>query len=134
MTNDRLFVEIATQGDATWFDKNPDCRLRLRNAAPGEFRDLGDPPVGMTWRVIVVEAQPGVRIRQPLALSLCIDNDSMPEAELFSLFMQAAPKEAHGTLAQLRRPGCRYHGEHVSRGEEPRWHLGEADLSYRHCL
>ncbi|RSV20379.1 hypothetical protein CA236_00225 [Sphingomonas sp. ABOLG] len=103
MSTPDLFVEVATQGDAAWFEKNPDRRLRLRNAVPGEFRDLSDPPVGMTWRVIVVEAQPGVRARQPLALPLSAGNDAMAEAQLFTLFMQAAPKEARRMVAQLRK-------------------------------
>ena len=97
-------IEVATQGDAAWFDQRPDRRIRLRNAVPLEFnRDLGEPPVGMTWRAIVIEAQPGVRARQPVALPLGIDNDSMAEEDLFSLFMQAAPKEAKAMLKQLRR-------------------------------
>ncbi|MDF2810470.1 MAG: hypothetical protein K0S56_1501 [Microvirga sp.] len=117
-----LFVEVATQGDATWFNKNPDRRLRLRNAVPGEFRDLGHSPVGMTWRVIVVEAQLGVRVRQPLALPIGVDNDSMSEAELFSLFMQAAPKDSQAMLVQLRRlrvSGARAAKENVSYTPKP---------------
>lgn len=97
-------IEVAKQGDAAWFESRPDRRLRLRNAVPMEFnRDLGEPPVGMTWRAIVVEAQPGVRARQPVALPLGVENDSMAEEDLFSLFMQAAPAEAKGMLTQLRR-------------------------------
>ncbi len=97
-------IEIATQGDSAWFESRPDRRLRLRNAVSMEFnRNLGEPPVGMTWRAIVVEAQPGVRARQPVALPIGVENDSMAEEDLFRLFMQAAPKEAKDMLVQLRR-------------------------------
>lgn len=97
-------IEIATQGDAAWFENKPDRRVRLRKAVPMEFnQDLGEPPVGMTWRAIVVEAQPGVRARQPLALPTSIENEALDEQELFDLFLQVAPPEAKGIIDQLRR-------------------------------
>lgn len=97
-------IEIATQGDAAWFEKHSDRRIRIRNAAPMEFNgSLGEPPVGMTWRAIVVEAQPGVRARQPLALPGAIENDSLEEQDLFDLFIRAAPSEAKGVIDQLRK-------------------------------
>lgn len=97
-------IEVATQGDAAWFEKRPDRRIRLRNAVPMEFnQDLGQPPEGMTWRALVVEAQPGVRARQPVALPIGIDNETMGEDEMFKLFMQAAPKEAKSMIDKLRR-------------------------------
>lgn len=100
--NERI-IEIATQGDAAWFEKRPDNRLRMRNAVPMEFnRNLGEPPVGMTWRAIVLEAQPGVRMRQPIAIPMEVGNDDMDDQQLLSLFMQVAPAEAQGMVTQLR--------------------------------
>lgn len=97
-------IHLATQGDAAWFKKRPDRRIRLRNAVPMEFnQDLGPPPTGMTWRALVIEAQPGARARQPVALPVGIDNEAMAEDDLFNLFMQAAPKEAKSMIDKLRR-------------------------------
>lgn len=100
--NERV-IEIATHGDAAWFEKHPDNRLRMRNAVNMEFnRNLGEPPVGMTWRAIVLEAQPGVRMRQPIALPMAVGNDDMDDAQLLDLFMQVAPVDASGLLNHLR--------------------------------
>jgi len=97
-------IEIATQGDAAWFEKHPDSGIRMRNAVPMEFNEnLGEPPLGMSWRALVVEAQPGARARQPIALPLSVANDSLDEQELFALFVQAAPPEAKGIIDRLRR-------------------------------
>lgn len=100
--NERV-IQIATQGDAAWFEKHPDNRLRMRNAVDMEFnRSLGPPPVGMTWRAIIVEAQPGIRMRQPIALPMGVSNDDMDDQQLLDLFMQVAPVEAAGMLTKLR--------------------------------
>lgn len=97
-------IEIATQGDAAWFETQPDSRIRIRNAVPMEFNEnLGEPPLGMSWRALVVEAQPGARARQPIALPVGVANDSLDEQELFALFVQAAPSEAKGIIDRLRR-------------------------------
>jgi len=102
-------IEIATQGDAAWFDGHPDNRLRIRNAVAREFsEDVGPAPVGMSWRAIVLEAQPGVRLRQPVALPLHIGND-LDDPDLFALFMQAAGPEARDMIRQLR--GVRFPGK-----------------------
>jgi len=96
-------IEVATQGDAAWFEKHPDSRLRMRNAVAMEFnQNLGEASVGMTWRAIVLEAQPGVRLRQLIALPMGVSNDAMDDQQLLDLFMQVAPAEAAETLAKLR--------------------------------
>lgn len=100
--NERL-AAVVTQGDAAWFEAHPDNRVRMRNAVPAEFDEsIGTAPVGMTWRCIVVEAQPGVRVRQPVALPVSVSNDSMDDQQLFGLFMEAAPPEAKRMIDQLR--------------------------------
>jgi hypothetical protein len=100
--NERM-IAIVTQGDMAWFEAHPDSRLRMRNAVPMEFdEDIGVAPVGMTWRCIVVEAQPGVRVRQPVALPVALSNDSLDDQQLFRLFMEAAPPEAKRMIDQLR--------------------------------
>ena len=100
--NERV-IEIATQGDAAWFEKHPDNRLRIRNSVNMEFnRNLGPPPVGMTWRAIIVEAQPGVRMRQPIALPVGVSNGVLDDQQLLELFIQVAPAEAVGMLTMLR--------------------------------
>jgi len=102
MSIDEQMIEIVTQGDAAWFEVHPDNRIRIRNAISGEFNeDFGPAPVGMSWRAIVLEAQPGVRMRQPVALPLHVGND-LNNHDLFSLFMQAAGPEAKGMVSQLR--------------------------------
>ena len=101
--NGNLAVEIATAGDAAWFAKAADRGLRIRNMVPGEFPDVtGAPPVGMAWRTIVLEAQPGARSRQAIALSLGTDLDTLGDEALFDLFLQAAPKGAREVIARLR--------------------------------
>ncbi len=100
--NERL-AAIVTQGDVAWFETHPDNRIRMRNAVPMEFdEDIGAAPVGMTWRCIVVEAQPGVRVRQPVALPAAVGNDGMSDRELFALFVAAAPPQARRMIDQLR--------------------------------
>ena len=100
--NERL-TAIVTEGDAAWFAAHPDNRVRMRNAVPDEFNeDIGTAPVGMSWRCIVLEAQPGVRVRQPVALPMAVSNDDMNDQQLFALFMQAAPPEAKRMIDQLR--------------------------------
>lgn len=96
-------IEVVTQGDGAWFGAHPDNRIRMRNAVEGEFNeDFGLAPVGMSWRAIVLEAQPGVRMRQPVALPLHVSND-LPDHDLFALFMQAAGPEAKEIVGKLRR-------------------------------
>ena len=97
-------IEVVTQGDAAWFEQHPDSRIRIRNAVAMEFNEnLGEPPLGMSWRALVIEAQPGARARQPIALPINVANDSLEEQELFALFVQAAPPEAKGIIDRLRR-------------------------------
>ncbi|MCD2325019.1 hypothetical protein LQ953_13425 [Sphingomonas sp. IC-56] len=97
-------IEIVSQGDAAWFEEQPDRRIRMRNAVAMEFNtNLGEPPVGMSWRALVVEAQPGARARQPIALPISVENGSLNEQELFALFVQVAPPEAKAIIDRLRR-------------------------------
>lgn len=99
-----MAVQIATAGDEAWFDKNLDRRLRLRNMVAGEFDDVvGQPPVGMTWRTIVLEAQPGARSRQAIALPIGVDADALTDTDLFELFVQVAPPGARAMIASLRK-------------------------------
>lgn len=97
-------VEIATAGDASWFLKQPDRRLRIRNMVVGEFSDVdGQPPVGMAWRTIVLEAQPGARSRQAIALPIGMDVDAFDDNDLFDLFLRVAPPGARKMIAALRQ-------------------------------
>jgi hypothetical protein len=99
----KRMIEIATHGDAAWFETHPDNRIRIRNAVAGEFNeDFGQAPVGMSWRAIVLEAQPGMRMRQPVALPLHVEND-LSDQDLFALFMQAAGPEAKDVISRLRK-------------------------------
>ncbi|RZM37551.1 MAG: hypothetical protein EOP67_00675 [Sphingomonas sp.] len=97
-------MDIATAGDAAWFDRHNDRRLRIRNLVAGEFGDVsGLPPVGMAWRTIVLEAQPGARSRQAIALPLDLDIDTLDDTDLFDLFVQVALPGARATIASLRK-------------------------------
>jgi len=114
--NERL-TAIVTEGDAAWFAAHPDNRVRMRNAVSSEFNEeIGAPPVGMTWRCIVLEAQPGVRVRQPVALPMAVSNDDMSDQQLFALFMQAAPPEAKGMIDQLRAANLSGESRPVGKG------------------
>jgi len=96
-------IELATLGDAAWFESNPDRRIRIRNAVPMEFNAaMRQPPVGMVLHTLVLEAQPGVRMRQPVALSANVAIEELGDEELFALFVQVAPPEAKGMLKKLR--------------------------------
>ena len=96
-------IELATLGDAAWFEDNPDRRIRIRNAVAMEFNAaMSQPPVGMVLYTLVLEAQPGVRMRQPVALSVEVAIDEFGDEELFALFVQVAPSEAKGILKKLR--------------------------------
>ncbi len=104
MSANSMAVEIAAAGDVSWFARNPDRRLRLRTMIPGEFSDVGgEPPVGMAWRTIVIEAQPGARSRQAIALPLGVAIDTLTDEALFALFVQAAPPGARQAIAALRK-------------------------------
>jgi len=75
----------------------------MRNAVAMKFnRDLGEAPVGMTWRAIVLDAQLGVRMRQPIALPMGGGNNSMDDQQLLVLFMRVAPAKAKDIVTQLR--------------------------------
>ena len=96
-------IELATLGDAAWFEKNPDRRIRIRNAVPREFNeDIDGSSAGMLQRTLVLEAQPGVRLRQPVALPAEVEIDELGDDQLFALFMQVAPSEAKNALKRLR--------------------------------
>lgn len=95
---------IATAGDAAWFAAHGDRRLRIRNMVPGEFSDVGGhPPVGMAWHTIVLEAQPGARSRQAIALPIATVATALGDEDLFELFVQAAPPGARKVIAALRK-------------------------------
>lgn len=104
MNGQTIAVQIAAAGDGAWFAKHTDRRLRLRNMIPGEFSDIGgEPPVGMAWRTIVIEAQPGARSRQAIALPLGTDIEQFTDEALFELFVQVAPPGARQVIASLRK-------------------------------
>lgn len=105
MMNERdLATEIATAGDALWFEAHGDRRMRIRNMVPREFVDVdGPPPVGMAWRTIVIEAQPGARSRQAIALPTGVAIDTLGDDDLFDLFLQVAPKGARDVIARMRK-------------------------------
>ncbi len=104
MSGKILAIEIAMAGDASWFGKHPDRRLRIRNMVLGEFSDVGgQPPVGMAWRTIILEAQPGARSRQAIALPIGMDVDAFDDDDLFDLFLRVAPPGARTMIAALRQ-------------------------------
>lgn len=96
-------IELATLGDAAWFESNPERRIRIRNSVPTEFNEgISPPPSGMLVRTLVLEAQPGARLRQPVALPADVVIDELGDEELFALFVQVAPPEAKDLLKKLR--------------------------------
>lgn len=102
-STNKLIIEVATQGDAVWFERNSDRRIRIRKAIVMEFRDdIGQAPVSMEWFAIVLKAQPGARMRQPISLPIGFDVSDMDDNALFSLFQQAAPSGAKDLLSKLR--------------------------------
>ncbi|RYY27338.1 MAG: hypothetical protein EOP62_07110 [Sphingomonadales bacterium] len=96
-------IELATLGDAAWFESNPNRRIRIRNAVPMEFNeDIGHSQTGMVQHTLVLEAQPGVRMRQPVALATAVEIEALGDDELFAIFMQVAPDGAKDALKKLR--------------------------------
>ncbi len=118
-----MAIGIATGGDAAWFTRHPDRRLRIRNMVPGEFDDLaGLPPVGMRWCTIVIEAQPGARSRQAVALPTGVDTGALGDEDLFDLFVQVAPPGARQMIASLRK--VKLPTDAPARGAAPRAETG----------
>ncbi len=109
MANDQQHIRarataIVTAGDGLWFDRHADRRLRIRAMVPGEFDDVAEQaPVGMAWHTIVLEAQPGARSRQAIALPIGTDLDALRDEDLFDLFVQVAPPGARQIIATLRK-------------------------------
>lgn len=98
-------VDAATEDDAAWFEANPDRLFRLRNRVPGEYEahQIDLPPPGLTPRTLVVQAQPGVRMRQPVAVFADVRNDEVTDAQLFAFFEDTANFEMRELLAKLRK-------------------------------
>lgn len=98
-------VDAASQDDAAWFEANPGRKLRLRNRIAGEYEahQIELPPPGLTARTLVVQAQPGVRMRQPVAVFADVRNDEVTDAQLFTFFEETANLEMRQLLAKLRK-------------------------------
>jgi len=98
-------VEAASADDAAWFDANPDRIFRLRDRMAGEYEtlDMGLlPPPGMAARTLVVQMQPGVRGRQPIAIDAHIANDDATDTQLFAFFKRNYAPEAQDMVRKLR--------------------------------
>ena len=98
-------VDVASEDDAAWFEANADRVFRLRNRIGGEYEahQVDLPPPGMTPRTLVVQAQPGVRIRMPVSAYANVSNDGTSDAELFVFFEEVASLEMRETVAKLRK-------------------------------
>jgi hypothetical protein len=99
-------VDAASRDDAAWFEAYPERNLRLRNRIPGEYEqfDAGMlPPPGMTARTLVIQAQPGVRVRQPVAIFSDIHNDDVTDAQLFAFFKENYPAESQALISKMRK-------------------------------
>jgi hypothetical protein len=99
-------VEAAAQDDTAWFDAHPDRNLRLRDRIAGEYAqgDIGMlPPPGMTARTLVIQVQPGVRARQPVAIANHVGNDAVTDAQLYAFFRQNYPEESQALIGRMRK-------------------------------
>jgi hypothetical protein len=98
-------VEKASSDDADWFEANPTRNLRLRDRIAGEYEafEINIPPPGTTPRTLVVQMQPGVRMRQPVAIFPHIKNDEVTDAQLFAFFQDVAPFQAKEMANKLRK-------------------------------
>ena len=101
-------VEKASKEDAMWFEAHPDRQLRLRDRIAGEYEpaagvgDLFAPP-GTTPRTLVIQFQPGVRGRYPVAIFPHVKNDDVTDAQLFAFFKEAIPFEAQQLASKIRK-------------------------------
>lgn len=98
-------VDIASKCDAEWFEANPKRSWRLRDRIPGEYEnfDVGMlPPPGTSARTLVIQMQPGVRARQPVAVFDHIKNDDVTDAQLFAFFKENYPLESQALVAKIR--------------------------------
>jgi hypothetical protein len=101
-------VEKASKDDAAWFEAHPNRQLRLRDRIPGEYEpaaSLDDlvPPPGTTPRTLVLQLQPGVRGRYPVAIFPHVKNDEMTDAQLFAFFKEVIPFEAQDIASKFRK-------------------------------
>jgi hypothetical protein len=98
-------VEAASKNDAAWFEANPHRNLRLRDRIPGEYEKLDAgllPPPGTTARTLVIQMQPGVRARQPVAIFEYVKNDEVTDAQLFAFFKENYPLESQQLISKIR--------------------------------
>lgn len=98
-------VEAAADDDAGWFEAHPDRHLRLRDRIPGEYEahQVTIPPPGLVPRTLVIQPQPGVRLRQPVAVYAHVNHDELSDAQLFAFFEESASFEIKQMVSKLRK-------------------------------
>lgn len=114
MTNDKTPTTAApvdqpSSDDAAWFAAHPDRQFRLRHRIGGEFvaSQIQLPTAGLSPRTLVIQAQPGAWLRQPVDVQADVRNDDVTDRQLFAFFEQAASadvKDAVRTLRKARLP------------------------------
>lgn len=99
-------VEAASKNDAEWFEANPDRNFHLRDRMPGEYETFDAsliPPPGTAARTLVIQIQPGVRARQPVAIFNHIENEKTTDAQLFAFFKENYPLESQQLISKMRK-------------------------------
>src|SRR4051794_14809898 len=92
-------IDLACEDDRVWFEQNQERGYRLREVEPFEFNGpIGDAPAGMTRRVLVAQAEAGVRFRTPVGLPASLPTEGASDAHLAQIFDQVASPEIKRAL------------------------------------
>jgi hypothetical protein len=97
-------IDRACENDRKWFEDNPERICRLRSAMPYEFNGpVDDPPEGSSWRALVTQIEPGMRVRAQVALPTEIRNEA-DDRQIASIAMPLLPEHLQRLLnARLRK-------------------------------
>jgi hypothetical protein len=93
-------VEAASERDRAYFEQHPGCEMYVRCRLPGEFGPYeGTPMVERATHVEVVQIEPGVRQRSPVALLRGCD---YPSGRIPFEHVEALAEVVGGDLRSLR--------------------------------
>lgn len=97
-------IDRTCEGDREWFEANPNRLFRLRDMIPYENNGpIEAPPDGMSWRTLIVQLEPGMRLRAILSVPAKLDNEDADDQQLASIFMPLAPKPLRKMLKAVLR-------------------------------
>jgi hypothetical protein len=82
--------DAAFDDDRRWFEANVGRKFRIRDTIPFEYNyPIGSPPQGMSWRTLVSEVEPDVRLRSLVAFPNEVSIEGVDDRHLEPLFKRA---------------------------------------------